>query len=45
MKARRAQEPNVGAAWDKEVAEGEARAKAAEWIGKLRARFWRGMAG
>ena len=45
MKARRAQELNAGAIWDKEVAEGEAHAKAAESIGKLRARFWREMAG
>lgn len=45
LKARRAQELNVGAVWDKEVAEGEARAWAAEWIGKLRARLWRGIAG
>lgn len=43
LKARRARELDAGAAWDCRVAEGEARAKAAEWLAGLRARFWRGM--
>lgn len=44
LKARRARELNAGAAWDREVAEGEAQAQASAWIERLRANFWSRMA-
>jgi len=42
-KARRARELDADAAWNRKVTEGEARAKAAEWLAGLRSRFWHGM--